>query len=359
MRILGVRFDSIPVVKVLLGGETVWEIRRDLRFYGEVVSGVLATARFYVPVIYGMAGQADSSLDSDTKLHVIQIEMLTASADSKSHTQLAAKLIKVLTMATKLEMVSATKANANVLDVMLLNSNAESHSYDKSAAILTQVIPAESWTQSFSMDKSESVLVAVLPVSAHDPTTVPTSFAEGHALYKRDISGNEKQQVNTYKATLYAVSEAEMAALADSFSYDWGATVVNDAHLARGAIEIMGDAITFARLGDVLGLGGNAFSDIFSIASAVLNDAELLSGNGDADTDSIGHIKKYKAFFCKAREVVTTTAGGGLIIWFPPVGDGQPLVAEDGVDITRNGEVLEIKQAFRVRNYDEQTLEVI
>lgn len=48
------------------------------------------------------------------------------------------------------------------------------------------------------------------------------------------------------------------------------------------------------------------------------------------------------------------------ILWYPPVGDEVLLAATDGIDVTMNGDILEIRQVYQATIDDENgILEVI
>ena len=86
----------------------------------------------------------------------------------------------------------------------------------------------------------------------------------------------------------------------------------------------------------------------------------MLSGKSIEKTFGMGTIKEMMPNTIKSGYKICSFEDSEMSLYYPRIGDGIPLFALDEVDMTKNGNILEIRQVKDViRNDNDKILEVI
>ena len=98
---------------------------------------------------------------------------------------------------------------------------------------------------------------------------------------------------------------------------------------------------------------GDAYSFSYGDATFTAVDIAFLNGSDTSELDTYADVELNIANLMYGSEELEQNTDSSLILWYPPVGDGIPLVENDGVDIEISGNLLEVRQAHQI-NIDEE-----
>lgn len=359
MIITAVKIDGRSVYKVMLAGGIIWQRNRKLRMYGDETSFIKTVARFAVPSLEVLTGKGTSTSYGVSKPVMIEIEMLQGVSENRTEAAGSLTLLKVLMLAATETAYSRTDSPGRVKTAEIAQGIEDSYTDEKANAVSNLVRDISSKLQENSGVGGAAVTGNAEAVSSEIASIFRTD-GQGLALYMLDVNGRTKEKFRTSVALVAALTQRGLSSESESVTYE--TAPVNRPVVAAGASAeemityLSGKSCAY----DVVDAGGDTESFIDTLAQAVVSIADFSGGNGTAQSGGNGNLKKYTAFFCRAREKNENNANAALILWYPPIGDGIPLVEEDGVDITKDGEVLEIRQAFRIIEHkDRGILEVI
>lgn len=390
------------IQEVWLGGRLVWQYSKDLALYGDADISLYTTALFSLPIQYVVKGGGTSKTISDAPVKIVAIDLLNGDAKSVLHTKSAAQLMESLLMATETKSVTFSASNGRKMLVKLIAAKDEFKSVTDGNVIkaLTRnaIAKEEESTLADSLVRGIRVRNGIGKENESTHTKIPARVIKvknfesdielksltgvpAVAIYVIEAKAGEKIAFRVSRSTALAMVESKMVSLGKSITYYDTTQRSNPAQQTDGESYIRTIGLAIGDTYDSEIMDGDAKTFSGSLVIAELNDAMLMKGIDGVTSDGDGGVRKHKAqlvkvteevtstsggninkydvLFCKVKEETASAASGGLIIWFPPVGDGEPLVEEDGVDITKNGEVLEIRQAFRVIKHDNGILEVI
>lgn len=355
MFVTNIRYGELPVRKVYLGEKLVWQCI-DVR--GDAQSTSYTKAYFYMPTISSLVGEARSVSSCPSNMNVLELQLVHGESVSTSYSDSTLNLFNLLLAVGASDSKPQTDAVGRFLEALLISSSADSESAD--GAFCRVFISGDMKSQVDSKFYSSAIAFAPRFDAVNGDSAAQLSTrSTGWAINIRDISSKIESYFST-SVVAGCIIPTRLKAFADSISWGSGTLQVVDAILMNGGASTTSHAEAICKLFDLLSMGGTAKSCSDTDAFIILNKA--LSGNGDVYTSTHmdSFIGKYLLVSGESEADSNSYESAPLILWYPPIGDGVPLVANDGVDITVNGNILEIQQAYQIIIDDENgILEVV
>lgn len=372
-----IRCGLKPVRKVYLGGRVVW---RCVDVVGDADSSSYVNAYVYLPIRSIIIGESQSNFDYKANARVLELSFMTS----------------------KIEMLSSTESNAISAKVLESISNIKHSTYTHVIGRLIEAIYAYTKTNNKSFNNSVGHSLDALPFYSSlsikpDIEAFGGSNTTKQLISKTDIMHtasstvgvNLIQHVNgdfaMYFGTKAAGLTADSIGVSSNIESKFYTTAIGGTTITV-CTKAFTDSTSFSnsvmRTMDALFMYGDGIAKSAAAAISTLYRAILMIGddnfnfNGKAemsnklaalskgDTAQLSNgdsfINRYFVQENKGNINITSHGSGCPTIWYPPIGDGIPLVESDGVDITINGDILEIQQAnivienkiLEVRGYD-------
>ena len=359
MRIAAVRCGNSSIDRIMLGGRVIWQNSSPLFFAGGGYSQSFATAHFRLAGLKTMQGTAASFSDAGGGITTLAIDIICGSGESSTHTHSAMQLISVLCMAADALTVYGTDTKGRNPKALLMQTVMEAKTAQQAAAKLLFVVDmAASEKEKITAHSTADTLQAA--VAAGRNVYILPSSAVGASLYIADISAKEASVVAARDAVAGINTTQGLGAEGGWTVLGSGTGSLGFAQPAAAYTQLLHGTAAYGRLFDTHGAGGNGKTAFFCTAAAVINAVTAAAGRENIPSYAIGYTNRYLAFRCKGLAAAETTGSAVPAVWFIPTGDGVPLREDDGTDITKNGTVLEIRQAYSViKDKENGILEVI
>lgn len=334
--VTNIRYGNSPVRKVYLGEKLIWQCV-DVAGNTELLSS--ASAHFYATNIDSLLGESKNILCNDSILNTPKLVFFVSDIEHCSYTDsmaMAAQLLHILSDTTKSE---------TYMDVFMKIFDAN---------------PMNGLSKSKSDTLVESRVVAIDDMLSKINVDCNINDAIGLALMSKFIGGDETFNFNT-------TSAVGGINISDLISYiamqsDGTATMscLNSLDMRSSLEFILNNSSSIIDLLDVLSMKSDTESNFDSDSLVKFYKSVVGYSNSKIKTYIDNFIGKYFAIVIDADANSESYGSASAILWYPPIGDGVPLFENDDVDITKNGNTLEIQQAYQI-NIDEENgiLEVI
>lgn len=377
MIITNFRYGGKLVKKVYLGSTLIWKCIDTLGYDESQSSG---KALFYLPKLDGATGLTSSSTEAISQAGVLEFNFISGKTALDSDLKATADLLQAIVSLGQSKDESKNLALSNQALALLLKSKIE---FATPSLYFGNFVKSKNIFSKFKL-KSEINAVggAFGAIPMHDNFSIlfETSCVGGANFIKR-ACGKAKSFVYTTsngacKILVKLLGKSINTTDNTSNSYCFLAEVLSgygDSELLAKSLSQLVKAII---LGDSSSeLSTNAESTINIPVSALVYGygGSFKQGKGLASTFPIKPLKtKVKAwsressmigwyYLASGESFIKSRSLSWVIptLWYPPIGDEIPLVEQDGVDITKNGEYLEIQQAYEIStNLADKTLEV-
>ena len=400
MFVTDIRFGELPVVKLYIGGRVVWH-REKLTGIAESASSAIGHLHMAATGI--MIGDAVSKSYADVQSALLTIEYIMGKSEIKIGTRANCTIVDILSLIGRSDSVTGTKTHGFALNVVHIDGASENKSEVRGISRDHKAILAKSEEIVRHIASSGGLNTPVLlPVGGcivHDTDANST----GRTPYVLDIASNVASNLTTSSVGACVIP---LKAIAYSESSSYGTVVGKTLDVTRlyGDEGIVDTAAAATRLLGLLGITTDVQRiDISTETTGRILDLLLMRGDGDSVSDALGMaiqlnalrsigygdsksysedfmgryfiersksdtnveidsdeniIQKYHVLAMKSSSNTETQADSPVALWYPPIGDGVILVEEEGVDITKNGNILEIQQAYEINTTD-GILEVI
>lgn len=356
MFVTNIRYGNRLVKKVYLGKKLVWKC---IDMQGDAESTIYAHAYFNGIIINSIGGEADSFTQDEAKSNLLQLSLMKSDDErTKSYTDSTIKLFELLLLCADGESHSNNDAIMLNLDVILLNGISDSKSDE---TITGKVFDIDNISTNIKIISSTN---ATGSVSQYEQLNGNYAFAlrdraTGWAINIMDVSADTSSDFTT-SAVAGSWIPLKIIAFADSKTSGTSTLFTFDVLPFCSKISAHDTAEAICKLFDLLSISGEAESFSDGEGTLFSNKGIISSGYSENTTSGDSLISRYLLVLGNGNERITSKISGSIILWYPPIGDGIPLVANDGVDITQNGDILEIQQAYQIEIDEENgILEVI
>lgn len=377
MIITNFRYGGKLVKKVYLGSTLIWKCIDTLGYDESQSSG---KALFYLPKLDGATGLTSSLTEAIGQAGVLEFSFISGKTASDSDLKATADLLQTIVSLGQSKDESKNLALSNQIPASLLKSKIE---FATPGLYFGSFVKSKNIFSKFKL-KSEinaaGNALGVIPMHDNFSILFEISCAGGANFIKR-ACGKSKSFVyttsnGTCKILVKLLGESKNTTDNTSNSYCFLAEILKgygDSELLAKSLCQLSRAIIFGESSLELLTHAEGTVDIPASALVYGQGSSFKQGKGLASTFLTKPLKaKVKVWsldssmigqyylvsgesFIKSRSLSWVIPA----LWYPPIGDEIPLVEQDGVDITKNGEYLEIQQAYEIStNLADKTLEV-
>lgn len=343
MFVTNIRYGELPVRKVYLGEKLIWQC---VEVQGETESMSYAKAYFHVPVLDAVHGDAHHKTYNNVLAHILELTLMKGKTESESQTRATVQLFENLLALGDSKNISNTSSSGTALDAILMGGSAQTETNDSVACRVFAIGNMKSKTEIKNNISAISWVIKPEPVGGDNISKFKVA-STGGSYYILDTCGNTESNITT-RAIASCWIPIKLKALAESNSSGSSTIFIFDSMPIGGNTSTKDKAEAVCKLFDLLLMGTDAKSNSHGEAVAILNDAILSNGFSKSIMCGDSIIKEYLLVLSKSDENINSNINASMVLWYPPIGDGIPLVESDGVDITINGDTLEIQQAYQI-----------
>jgi hypothetical protein len=322
MFVTNIRYGELPVRKVYLGSKLVWQC---VDVFGDAKSFSHTKAYFYTTSVVEMSGLSRSLFKDNAESRLLELIVMNGESESQSYTDSTIRLFELLL----LHGVSNSK------------SSVESYSLIRNANVISGM------SEEISAENAMVRLLFVDDISSLATTNNDTS-ASCRTYILQTING--KNKFKFYTNSYCDVGSSIFASSNATIKFGTDAKVGSDVLLKLQVINnINSYSDTLLRTCDVIFVNGNV--DVKSGANALckLIDTCLIGGCEKSTSYMDGSVILNDIVSANSDTAQYINGNGALMnMWYIPVGDGVPLPENEDIDITQNGNKLEVRQAYQI-----------
>lgn len=355
MFVTNIRYGELPVRKLYLGEKLVWQC---VDICGDAESSSFTKAYMYIPVLKEIIGESISASNDNVSLHSLELEVMNGKSESLSHDNATMNLLEIL-LASGISVSKTMNSSViNMFEAELLNGSLNVATNDTavyrvsiSDAILSNLKIMSDGESSVRSNQVKNIFGYNI-----------TNFEANGISFSVSVKGIESSAISHFASGAVASCwiPVNINAVAESFSKLSSDMRIVDVMLLSGNTEVRDSAEAMCRLFDLFRVVGDAKSNFDTKVLMTLNPPVML--NGESQSVFIGNsfINKYFVLVCSTSSKISNYGSAAITIVYPPIGDGVVLTEGEIEDITVNGNILEIRQAYQV-NIDKENgiLEVI
>lgn len=370
------RYGDKIVKRVYLGKKKVWECDFTK---GETALQTIATASTQMPTLNFTKGEAFHTTRTDNPIQVDEAILSFGLTDSVSLGKATIHLGEILFFSSFAKHNIINKAIVEPSTALQMNSDIQTQVFNKghinmslSTNLLEElqiITTAGSATcgvdtilelvgqiQNEMHNSGIGNVFAVISSQGNSQDYIKISNALAGISMDFHISSTSEIHLDSTNTTkqckaLFIKSEASSRDYANAF-YDLLNTIV-----AQGIGSLNNfNGHGLLHVEDVIFLVGNVNLNSHSLANPELLPSIWVTDSNKIYTVAYGVSTKYILISTYSDQLETTNNYGSAILWYPPIGDDIPLGEADNIDITIDGNTLEIQQAFEVFFDEENSL---
>jgi hypothetical protein len=327
-----------------------------------------------------LVGNAQSLLRNEAITSVLKISVMMSEAEIKSYANSLAKLIETLPMLGDSESESYNNSIGSVLDVIRMGGFSDIELDD---AAMNRLISAYELSSDINMQfYSVGGCSSQIPEAVNGKIIINSNGdATGNTPSEEKICGNVMSYLTT-KSVAGCIIPYKVRAFSESDSYGSAIGNIFDVMTISGSASTNNTAEAAMMLADLLTMiddekhytSTDVMCQLFKLLQIECDggsksDAKALTvlrrpiqgfGNSESKTYGDSFINKYFLIECASEARNSSYGSAPVVLWYPPIGDGVVLSENEDIDITANGDTLEIRQAYQI-NIDSENgiLEVI
>lgn len=355
MFITNIRYGEKPIRKVYLGEKLIWKC---VEFQGDTELKIDTQLFYYPSDAYLLSGTSINDLCADSILSQIRLTMMYGNSENTLYGDSTLNLMEFLLMAGSGKIESDIKASNNLMGAYLVNgsSNPEVDGSANCKLFIFNKVKAETIIQhnTFSIGCTR-YMESVNATSISDFDNSGITCGLNAASMKSDVMKQFADSAVVGCLFLFkakAFSESTFSNQANVNTFDMMPTAGETS--SKIIVKSMCDLFDLWLMkGNIeFGFYNDAFISFYDATAVISNDQNITNGNC--------LIYVHPAVISNGNITISNDASSSIAIWYPAIGDGVVLVENDGVDITKDGDILEIRQAYQI-NIDNQNniLEVI
>lgn len=357
MYVQNIRYGSKLVKKFYIGEKLIWECLDAQGGMAESKSYAVS-ADVVVPVLYPIVAMTESASYTNSELNVLELTLMMGENESATYGDGTVELLQVLLLTGAAKNETEANAYCETIKAILASSLSKSELDTIATGNIFDLIQMESNEMS-SSDTFAKITRNICMLLHTDTTSNFNATAISEAITPIKVKSSVESH-NFSNSILNSWIVLKMSTSVPSISYIKAIADSADVVLVNGNSYSITDGEAIGRFFDLLSMQGDNKTESYGDATIFINVPVLIEGKGTAISRGEGVPFILDAILGDSNEVSRLNTDSELILWYPPIGDGEILFERDGVDITKDGDILEIRQAYRVNiNEEKGILEVI
>ena len=361
--VTNIRYGDQPVKRIYLGEKLIWQC---VELCSDVESVSDAKAHFYTLSLIASAGKSESVFYADSNTRVLEVELANGESKNKMHAKAAADVLKLILMESESRNKLSVKGACDVALITLMNSSEDANFDVAGNANVLNIKDIKSYAELNSDALGLANVISLINTIGNVNSDIKTSSI-GTPVKIIDVASSNIERIKA-SGKITCLIWMNLKVIAESTSYADGIGRVTKLIMVNGKNESESFIDANCRVFHPDLMGGDCSIETKANAIYRFVSTFIMGGTGDSSSyaDAFARLRKampnggeakskFNAHSAFGKQFIFSGNGNGkfnfdnigdMLLFYPPIGDDILLCESDGVDITVDGDVLEIRQAY-------------